>query len=71
MADTRPGIGASSELNRYWTAGPGKAKWAASPHPWTTLRNLLMKYMSKKKAEGLASEYYHIVFGKWPGKHND
>ncbi|MCX2931384.1 hypothetical protein ORI20_13955 [Mycobacterium sp. CVI_P3] len=65
-ADTSPGIGASAELNRYWTAGPGLAKWRNSPHPWTTLRDLLKKYMSLAKANGLATEYFVIVFGHGP-----
>lgn len=64
-----PGIGASRELNQYWTAGEGRAKWANSPTPYRTLLALLKKYMSSAKAHGLAAEYYHIVFGKWPGKH--
>lgn len=67
MADPNPGVGASAELNRYWTTGAGRAKWANSSHPWTTLRNLLMRYMSKRQAEGLASSYFHRVFGYWPG----
>jgi len=32
-------------LHRYWVAGPGLAKWAASPHPWTALRRHLAKYI--------------------------
>lgn len=66
--DTSPGVGASAELNRYWTSGPGRAKWAGSPKPWTTLYNLLRKYMSEAKAKGLATEYYVRVFGHGPGK---
>jgi len=66
--DTSPGVGASRQLNSYWTAGPGLAKWRDTPHPWTTLRDLLMQYMSKAKATGLATEYYVRVFGHGPGK---
>jgi hypothetical protein len=66
--DTSPGVGASSSLNAYWVAGAGREKWVHSPHPWTTLRDLLMKYMSKAKATGLATEYYVRVFGHGPGK---
>lgn len=40
----------------------------SSPKPYTTLRNLLMRYMSKRKAEGLAASYFHRVFGIWPGE---
>lgn len=68
-ADTSPGVGASRELNTYWTAGPGLAKWRDNPHPWTTLYTLLREYMSDAKAKGLATEYYVRVFGHGPGKH--
>lgn len=68
-ADTSPGVGASASLNAYWTAGAGKAKWAGSPTPYRTLLALLEKFMSSAKAHGLAAEYYHRVFGRWPGKH--
>lgn len=64
--DTSPGVGASTTLNAYWTTGPGRAKWATSPHPWTTLHALLLKYMSDAKARGLATEYYVRVFGHGP-----
>jgi hypothetical protein len=69
--DTSPGVGASGAINRYWLSGPGLAKWATSAHPWTTLRDLLLAYMSKAKADGLASEYYRLHFGHTPnqGKH--
>jgi hypothetical protein len=62
-----PGVGASAELNQYWTVGEGRAKWAGSAKPYTTLLTLLTKYMPKRKAEGLAASYFHIVFGYWPG----
>jgi hypothetical protein len=65
--DTSPGVGASAALNRYWTVGAGRAKWAASPKPWTTLYTLLRKYMSDAKAKGLATSYYVRVFGHGPG----
>lgn len=65
--DTSPGVGASRELNAYWTSGPGLAKWRDSPKPWTTLRALLMQYMSEAKATGLATEYFVKVFGFGPG----
>ena len=68
MPDTKPGIGATAELNRYWTVGAGRAKWASHTHPWTTLYNLLRKYMSDCKAKGLATEYYVRLFGHGPGK---
>jgi hypothetical protein len=64
--DTSPGVGPSAAVNRYWTAGPGLAKWRNNPHPWTTLRDLLLQYMSQAKANGLATEYYVRVFGHGP-----
>lgn len=66
--DTSLGVGASARLNAYWTTGEGRAKWADSPTPYRILLSLLLKYMSNEKAHGLAAEYYHRVFGKWPGK---
>lgn len=39
------GNGNPEELHKYWVAGPGLAKWAKSPHPWTTLHRLLSKYI--------------------------
>lgn len=66
--DTSPGVGASQALNTYWTTGPGRAKWANNPHPWTTLHALLLKYMSKAKADGLTTEYYVRVFGHGPAR---
>lgn len=70
MPDTSPGVGPSGPINAYWTEGAGKAKWAATPHPYTTLVALLEKYVSEKIAKGLAAEYYHRVFGTWPGAHH-
>jgi hypothetical protein len=58
--DTSPGVGPSAGINRYWLSGEGLAKWANSPTPWTTLHALLLKYMSKAKADGLASGYYRL-----------
>ena len=70
-ADTSPGVGPSGPINRYWTKGEGLAKWANSPHPFTTLVELLKQYVSEGVAKGLAAEYYHMVFGQWPGAHHD
>lgn len=54
-------------LKRYWTTGPGRAKWVNSPHPWTTLRNLLLKHLPPNRANGAATQYYVAVFGHGPG----
>lgn len=67
MADLRPGDGNARQLERYWTRGKGLARWASNPHPWTTLVNLLSKYMTRSQAKGLASNYFRKVFGYWPG----
>lgn len=56
-----------NQLKRYWTKGPGLAKWAKSPHPWTALRNHLLKYVGAGRADRMASEWFHEVFGYWPG----
>lgn len=57
-----------SQLRRYWTRDPeGLAKWAKSPHPWTALVRHLTKHMTREQAEGLATVYYHAVFGYYPG----
>ena len=53
--DTHPGDLPARKLKRYWTKGPGLAKWASSPHPYTTLVTLLSKYMTPGQAKGLAA----------------
>lgn len=53
--DVTPG---HDELHHYWTRGPGLAKWQGSPHPWTTLRNHLLKYLPKGEAERAASKWF-------------
>ncbi|ORL01826.1 hypothetical protein A6F55_19230 [Prescottella equi] len=76
-ADT-PGIKdkGARQLERYWTQGEGLAKWAEKPHPYTSLVKALTKAippaeMTPEQIKGLAANYYHKVFGVWPGKHND
>lgn len=68
--DTSPGVGASAALNRYWTSGPGLAKWSTNPHPWTTLYHLLLEHMSPGKAKGLTTEYFVRVFHHGPSVHD-
>lgn len=63
-ADVTPG---NERLHFYWTKGEGLPKWAFGSHPWTTLRNHLLKYMSPGMAERSASKWFHEVFGYWPG----
>jgi len=59
-ADTTPG---HDELHHYWTKGPGLAKWAESPTPWTTLVAHLTKYVGPEKAKVYASRWFIEVFG--------
>lgn len=41
-----PGDHAAAEkLHQYWVAGPGLAKWAESPHPWTALHAQLARFI--------------------------
>ena len=68
MADLPGDDYKARHLKRYWTRGPGLAKWATSPHPYTTLVTLLSKYMTPNHAKGLAANYFKAVFGLWPGE---
>jgi hypothetical protein len=67
-ADVRPGDGSEASLEFYWTKGKGLARWITHPHPWTRLRNLLRKYVGPKRADGLASHYFRLATGLWPGE---
>lgn len=62
----RAGGGNPDALRRYWTAGPGLAKWRGSPTPWRTLRKFLSKYMSGEELDSTTSSWYRIVFGALP-----
>lgn len=53
-------------LHRYWTAGPGLAKWRGSPTPWRTLNAFLSKYMSGEQLDATTSAWYRDVFGHLP-----
>jgi hypothetical protein len=55
------------EFQKYWTRGKGLGRWAAGLHPWTTLVRLLKKHKGIRDPKGLASHYFHVVFGFWPG----
>lgn len=67
-AHTPAGVKGAHELHKYWTKGEGLAKWASSPHPWTALRNHLLKYLPPGEANRTASQWFHDVFGIWPGE---
>lgn len=55
-----------SNLKEYWTAGPGLAKWSATPTPWRTLRRFLSKYISGAQLDATTSAWYRLVFGALP-----
>lgn len=57
-----------SNLKTYFTKNPkGLARWADSPHPWTALYNLISQHVDPDRAKRIAAQWYHDVFGKWPG----
>lgn len=61
-----------NRLKKYWTKNPdGLAKWAKSRHPWTALYRQLRKHMPDDMAKRTASQWYHDVFGHWPGTKRD
>jgi hypothetical protein len=65
--EARAGRG-GEQLKSYWTKGAGLKKWSTHAHPWTALRDHLVKYMSTERADRTASEWFHDVFGMWPGE---
>ena len=58
--DITPG---HDELHHYWVAGPGLAKWAFSPKPWTTLVALLTRHVGLHRAKIYASRWFIEHFG--------
>ena len=67
MVDTPGDDYKARHLKRYWTKGPGLAKWRSSPTPYRTLVALLSRFMTPNRAKGLAANYFHTVHGYWPG----
>lgn len=60
-ADVTPG---HDQLHHYWVAGPGLAKWQASPTPWTSLvGHLVEEGVSPEKAKVYASRWFIEVMG--------
>jgi hypothetical protein len=55
-------------LRKYWTAGPGRAKWELSPTPWRTLRKFLSKYLSGDELDRTTSSWYRLVKGHLPNQ---
>lgn len=58
--DTNPG---GEQLHHYWTRGAGLSRWIGSPHPWTTLYNLLLEHMTPAMAKRCASKWVKEVTG--------
>lgn len=58
---------AGDRLKIYWAYGKGRQKWINSPHPWTTLRNHLLKFVGPETVDGLTSNIFHMATGIWPG----
>lgn len=57
----------TERLRDYWTKGAGLAKWADSEDPWTQLYHHLLKYLTPDVAKRTAAQWFHKVFGFWPG----
>lgn len=58
----------AERLKRYWAFGAGAMKWKGSPHPYTTLVDLLRKYVPEHEVKGLAANIFHMALGIWPGE---
>jgi hypothetical protein len=55
MTADRPG----NDMHRYWTAGPGLAKWLHSPHPWTALHRHLSKFLHGPELDSTVSKWHN------------
>jgi hypothetical protein len=65
VADPRPG--SRGYFKWYWCYGPGRVKWYHHPHPWTTLRNHMLKYPGAAPyANRIASQWFRDTKGYWP-----
>lgn len=62
-----PVPGSRGYLKFYWTKGPGLAKWATSPHPWSALRRHLRGKVPARYLDETVSLWFHDVFGYWSG----
>lgn len=70
MADPNPARGMPKQLERYWLAGKGLARWAVTPTPYRSLvAALASEGVPAKVIHGLAAKLYHKHFGVWPGDH--
>lgn len=56
-------------LMEYWAHGEGRLKWIGSPTPYTTLVQLLSKYVhDPAELHGLAANIFHEATGIYPGQ---
>ncbi len=63
------GLPHTKGLVEYWTSGPGLARWMMDPHPYTALtRALREEGVPKRYINGLAAEYFRLVFKMYPGQ---
>lgn len=68
VAKSAQGAEGARRLHDYWTKSPeGLAKWADKPDPWTELYHELLKYLEPELAKRTAAQWFHDVFGFWPG----
>jgi hypothetical protein len=68
VAKSPQGVKSAQQLHDYWTKNPeGLAKWASKPDPWTELYHHLLKYLDPELAKRTAAQWFHDVFGFWPG----
>jgi hypothetical protein len=66
VAKSAAGVEGAARLRYYWAFGEGRQKWINSPHPWTTLRDHLLKYVSPSVADGEASNIFKMATGHYP-----
>lgn len=59
-------VESTERLKAYWAFGEGRAKWAESPKPFTTLHALLSKYVHGHQLDGLTANIFHMALGFWP-----
>lgn len=69
--DPRPGDGNAYRLKVWW-ATEGRSRWAASPHPWSTLRKMLLeKGVPRRQVDGLTTNIMKLAGVSWTGYGKD
>ena len=56
----------SWRLHKYWTSGPGLARWVNSPHPFKTLLAFLKRHMPDARARQTTYDWFKEVKGFAP-----